>query len=98
MEIINFRITATSPIEHVPPPRIPDAKPQQLPQSTFRNVILDANGPQKVPVWKRDTLLSGHIIDGPAVIDQLDTTSIVLPGQKANVDNWGNMLISEVLT
>ena len=49
-------------------------------------------------VWKRDTLLSGHIIDGPAVIDQLDTTSIVLPGQKANVDNWGNMLISEVLT
>ena len=98
VEIINFRITATSPIEHVPPPRIPDAKPQQLPQSTFRNVILNANGPQKVPVWKRDTLLSGHIIDGPAVIDQLDTTSIVLPGQKANVDNWGNMLISEVLT
>ena len=97
VEIINFRITATSPIEHVPPPKIPDAKPQQLPQSTFRYVTLNANGPQKVPVWRRESLLHGHIIDGPAVIDQLDTTSIVLPGQKAHVDKWGNILVSEVL-
>ncbi|MFZ8897738.1 MAG: hydantoinase/oxoprolinase family protein [Alphaproteobacteria bacterium] len=97
VELINFRITATSPIQHVPPPEIPNAKLPQLPESTFRYVTLNPNGPQKVPVWKREMLLCGHSIDGPAVIDQLDTTSIILAGQKAKVDNWGNIMISEVL-
>ena len=98
VELINFRITATSPIQHVLPPKIPNAKLPKPPQSTFRYVTLNANGPQKVPVWKRETLLCGHGIDGPAVIDQLDTTSIILAGQKAEVDKWGNIMISEVLT
>ena len=98
VELINFRITVTGPIEHVPPPEIPDAQLSNPPICSSRHVTLDANGPKKVPVWKRETLLCDNIIEGPAVIDQLDTTSIILAGQKAVVDKWGNIMISEVLT
>ena len=55
------------------------------------------NGPQRTPVWRRKDLLNGHQIVGPAIIDQLDTTSIIYAGQRAKVDEWGNILVSEAI-
>mgnify|MGYP001371105262 CR=1 FL=1 len=34
-------------------------------------------GLQKIPFWRREKLLCGHQIQGPAIIDQLDTTTII---------------------
>ena len=42
----------------------------------------------RTPIYNRDTLLAGTVIEGPAVIDQLDSTTIVPPGVKAEVDPW----------
>ena len=45
------------------------------------------------PVYRRETLLAGHCLRGPAVVDQLDTTSLVFPEQSAQVDRYGNLIV-----
>ena len=44
--------------------------------------------PINTPIYNRDELPAGTIVEGPAVIDQLDSTTIVPPGVKAEVDPW----------
>lgn len=48
------------------------------------------------PVYARELLDVGHEFEGPAIVDQKDTTVVVLPGQKALVDAYLNILITSV--
>lgn len=52
-----------------------------------RNVVFDEE-PSAImtPVYERDKLLAGSLINGPAIIEQLDSTILVPPGLKAEVD------------
>ena len=34
------------------------------------------------------------VVDGPAIVEQYDATTVVLPGHVAAVDPHGNLLIS----
>jgi N-methylhydantoinase A len=46
-------------------------------------------------VWRRDRLLPGNRIAGPAVVEQLDATTVVLPGQDAFVGRVGELRVRE---
>jgi N-methylhydantoinase A len=46
------------------------------------------------PIYDRDRLRAGNVIEGPAVIDQMDTTTLVLPDMRATVDPWLNLLLT----
>jgi N-methylhydantoinase A len=46
------------------------------------------------PVLERARLLPGHSVAGPAVIEQIDCTTVIEPGQTATVDDHGNVVIS----
>lgn len=45
------------------------------------------------PIYDREKLGPGHRIAGPAVIDQMDSTTLVLPGQAATVDAYLNLIL-----
>ncbi len=45
------------------------------------------------PIYRRERLLAGHRLDGPAIVEQMDSTTVVLPGQHAIVDERANLLI-----
>ena len=45
------------------------------------------------PVYERSELPAGASFEGPAVIDQLDTTTLVPPGVKAEVDEYLNIVM-----
>ncbi len=45
------------------------------------------------PVYQRDLLRHGNVIQGPAIVEQMDSTTLVLPGQRASVDSYHNLLI-----
>jgi N-methylhydantoinase A len=49
-----------------------------------------------VPVYNRERLPAGERIAGPAIIEQLDTTTVIDPGAVARVDTLGNLLITIV--
>jgi len=44
------------------------------------------------PVYRRDRLLRGHELTGPALIVQEDATTALLPGWRARVDAWLNLV------
>jgi N-methylhydantoinase A len=46
-------------------------------------------------VYDRARLRSGHRIAGPAVIEQFDATTLLLPAQEAIVDDLGFLVIRE---
>jgi N-methylhydantoinase A len=47
------------------------------------------------PVHDRARLGPGHVVAGPAIIEQMDSTTLVLPGQAATVDPWLNLMLEE---
>jgi len=54
----------------------------------------EAGGFVDTPVYDRAELRPGNVIPGPAIIEQMDATTVLLPGQRATVDSWANLLIS----
>lgn len=59
-----------------------------------REVYLpESGGVTECPVYDRTKLLAGNRISGPAVIEQMDTTTLLLPGDVAHVDTLRNILV-----
>jgi N-methylhydantoinase A len=50
-------------------------------------------GAVRTAVYRRDDLRPGARIEGPAIIEQLDSTVVVPPEDKAEVDGWSNIII-----
>lgn len=55
----------------------------------------EAGGFVSTAVIDRNALKPGDTISGPAIIEQLDTTTVLLPGFRALVDNNENLVITE---
>jgi N-methylhydantoinase A len=49
---------------------------------------------RETPVYRRGGLVSGQRFDGPALLLQEDTTTLVPPGWDGAVDAWGNLILS----
>lgn len=47
------------------------------------------------PVYDREHLGPGHVIEGPAIVEQMDATTLILPGQRGEVDPYLNILVTE---
>ena len=43
------------------------------------------------PIYDRATLCPGDVIAGPAVIEQLDSTTLLFPGDRARIDPYLNL-------
>jgi N-methylhydantoinase A/oxoprolinase/acetone carboxylase beta subunit len=71
---------------------VPDSRPEP---GHERLASLDAGPPCATPVYRREALLADHVIYGPAIVDQLDATTVILPGQSARTDRVGNLIVTE---
>lgn len=45
------------------------------------------------PIYDREELVPGNEIPGPAVVEQMDTTTLLLPGQHARVDGYHSLIV-----
>ncbi len=45
-------------------------------------------------IYRRENLPLSAIIEGPAVIEQMDSTTVVEPGNSVEVDRFGNLIIT----
>lgn len=58
-----------------------------------RRAIFHKGGWRDADVYDRATLGTGAVLSGPAVVEQPETTTVVLPGWTATVDDHGNLII-----
>lgn len=52
-----------------------------------------ADEPMSAGFYRRENLAPGNYLDGPAIIGQGDCTTCLLPGMRAVVDEYGNLVI-----
>ena len=95
VEFVNLRLEATGRMDPISPPQLVEADTSQLSPDDSRMAVLQGLEKQQVPVWRRERLRAGHRISGPAIIDQLDTTTVLFAGQHGKIDRLGNILIRE---
>jgi len=50
---------------------------------------------RQLPVYQRQLIESGQAVAGPAIVHQLDSTTVVLPRQRARVDELGSMWLED---
>lgn len=92
-EVVNVRLTARGRLDRPPPPQVAAVASIEPSAVGTRSVWFDADKPVNTPVYSRETLQPGHVIQGPAVIDQLDATTLVFPGDEATMDAGLNLLL-----
>ena len=96
IQIVNVRLTALGDPDPLTLPALagaesPDpAKARTGERAVYFEEVADF---VPTPIYRRERLLAGHRLEGPAIVEQMDSTTVVLPGQHALVDERGNLLI-----
>jgi len=96
-EIVSLRLTAIGIVRKPKLGRVGRGvrRPSRHALKGKRPVYLDEeNDFVRCPTYERDRLLSGNVIEGPAVVEEPTSTALVHPGQTLTVDTYGNLLIS----
>ena len=58
-----------------------------------RQVFFKEIGWIDCPSYNRDLLLADNQITGPAIVNEFDSSIVILPGHRATVDNFGDIVI-----
>ncbi len=93
IEAVNLRLTARGRLYHEPEPVDVESVAESPAPVDHRMVFFAPDAAQETAVYHRDRLRPGQVLYGAAVIEQLDTTTLVYPGDRALVDASGNLLI-----
>lgn len=93
IELLTFNVAAVGARHTVELPRIePGPAPAPIDR---RGVVFRADdGPVETAVYRRETFPAGCQVQGPALIGQIDATTLLPPGSSARVDEYGNLLIT----
>lgn len=95
IEIINYRCVARGKLYRPGNPVTPVISRNYLAAKETRQVWFDRDGPRATSIYSRDELQPGTALDGPAIVEQMDTTTLIRPGYSAHVDNAFNLIISD---
>ena len=58
--------------------------------------LTEMGGFKDCPVYNRMKLVFQHKIKGPAIIEQMDSTTLILQRQQAEIDQNLNIIITEI--
>jgi N-methylhydantoinase A len=95
IQVVNARLVARGRPDPPVLPRSPAGRGDASSAVKARRRVFfeDADGFVECPVYDRGGLGAGHVVAGPAVVEQFDSTTLIHPGQKAEVDDLGFLLI-----
>jgi N-methylhydantoinase A len=95
VEIVNFQVTA---VGLIPKPAMktfaaPAAGPAQASPQAIRQAYFNGSDACDTPVWRRGALPPGARIEGPAIIEEKTSTTVLYPAQCATIDPYLNIEI-----
>jgi N-methylhydantoinase A len=95
VEVVSYRVRG---IGLVPPVEMPRFEPSGTSLDHARRATRRARFDGKdveCPVYQRERLDVGLTLEGPAILDQLDCTTVIYAGQTARVDAWKNLIVTQ---
>jgi N-methylhydantoinase A len=93
VEIVNARLTARGITTKPPLLRKPRAYRNQPKEAIIsrRTVYTDEENATECPIYQRERLMPGDVIQAPAIIEQYDSTTVVFPNWTCEIDEYGNL-------
>ena len=93
-ETVTFRVIAEIAVPRLELPDIEEGGEAEAARIATRPLYdLDATDFAEAAVYDRAKLTAGARFDGPAVVQQFDSTTVILAGMSCGVDAWGNLII-----
>ena len=92
VEIVTLRVAGAGRVRRFRIPSL-ERRGSTRGRPSRRRVFLAGAGWKTCPCVERDQLGAGAVVTGPAVVEQLDATTVIPPGRRATVDRAGNLVI-----
>jgi N-methylhydantoinase A len=92
-EVVNVRASASGPRPTVRGTTLAEGGPDPSAARRTTTTVWVGGSPQEAVVYDRDRLLAGNVVPGPAIVAEMDSTTLVLPGHAATVHPGGSLLI-----
>lgn len=95
VQIVTLRLEATGLVRKAELKSYPDAGPDASAAVMGERDVWfpEAGAFVHTPIYSRDRLQPGNRFAGPAIVEQMDTTTVVPPGMTARVDAWLNLIL-----
>jgi N-methylhydantoinase A len=95
IQLVTFRVEASAIVPKASFTAQPDAGPDPAGALVGNRPVWlpEAGGFVDTPIYDRTGLRPGNAIAGPAVVEQMDATTIVLPGMTARVEPYLNLIL-----
>ena len=98
IEIVNLRLTT---IRKISQPKIKKLLKQKIDSSYamkgIRPVYFGSNNEKdQTPVYNRKNLSPKTTFNGPAIIEEPDSTTVIPPKWNVNVDDFGNLILENL--
>jgi len=100
VEIVSFAVTARGLIDtpELPRPERGGVTPPGDAMLGSRRVYFEETGPtggdwHECRVWRREALLAGNEIAGPAIVEEISATTVLYPGDRARIDEFGSLVV-----
>jgi N-methylhydantoinase A len=92
--MVNARATVTGPRPDVAPVRLEDGDGDPAAALVSTHPVHVGGERVDAHVYDRARLRAGDVVRGPAVVTEMDSTTLVLPGHVATVHESGSLLIT----
>ena len=95
VEFVTLRMTASGDVGSVEMPKRPDnlVTPEKAIASQRPVFFDEAGGFVDCNIYDRDLLALGSSIDGPAILEGMDSTVLINPGWAGKIDEYGNCIM-----
>lgn len=98
VEFVNLRLTA---IGKIAKPRLRELEGNNTDiaaaQKATRSVYFaESEGYVECPIYDRYLLGTGCVLTGPAIVEEIDSTTVIHPDYSAEVDRFGNLILTRI--
>ena len=95
-ELVNLRAIVKDQALSLKAPSVKRGGPRPSKDAVIADdakVYMDGKN-KKATIYNRSKLKSGNVIKGPAILMEMDSTTVILSNHKGKVDKFGNILIT----
>lgn len=93
IEFVNFHLTTFGTVDKPKVRRRRGGGTARAAAKGKREVDFDAHGRLEARLYERSALGPGAKVKGPAIIEEPAATTVLFPGQRAEADRFGNLII-----
>ncbi|MBM6581860.1 hydantoinase/oxoprolinase family protein [Microvirga sp. BT689] len=94
VEFVSARVQALGAVEKAPQVPVEGGVSLRDAVTGWRRIYVDRRrGWVEATVYQREKLPVNVAFEGPAIVNEMSSTTVILPGQSGIIDSWGNLLL-----